>query len=139
MKSGKYRFIDHTADLGFEAFGADFESLLANSAMALFSLLTDMENVAPVTAHTFELSGTCEEILRQWLDGLLLEHNTEDLLFSRFEAEEAESGTIKATAWGEALDAERHTVHTEIKGITYHQFEVTRAQDGWVSRVIVDV
>ena len=37
------------------------------------------------------------------------------------------------------IDSDRHLFHTEIKGITYHQFEVSGDESGWQARIILDV
>ncbi len=40
---------------------------------------------------------------------------------------------------GEKLDLQRHTFHTEIKGVTYHDFKMWQDKGEWHVRVIFDV
>jgi SHS2 domain-containing protein len=40
-----FEIFDHTADIGIIAYGADFEKLFSNAALALFSLITDLESI----------------------------------------------------------------------------------------------
>ncbi len=136
---GSYSLIDHTADLGFEVLAESFPKLMEQSALALFSIITEMDNVREVQNLRVEiLTGTPEDNLRYWLEELLYRFNSTDTLFSNFSVSE-EDDRLVGTASGEVFAKERHTIHTEIKGITYHQFEVTETADGWKARVILDV
>jgi len=56
----------------------------------------------------------------------------------KFEVLIDESG-LKAVAWGEPLEPERHGRSHEVKAITYHELKVERTADGWLAEVIVDI
>ncbi len=60
------------------------------------------------------------------------------VLFSRFEVTLTESG-LKARAWGETLDFDRHQVNHEVKAVTYHGLTVERTAEGWMAEVIFDI
>jgi len=41
---------------------------------------------------------------------------------------------------GEPIDPEKHTIHTEVKAITYHMMNVERKEDGtWEATYVVDL
>ena len=47
---------------------------------------------------------------------------------------------VTARLEGEIVDKSRHTLLTEVKGITYHQLEVKRTpKGGWVANLLLDV
>jgi len=47
---------------------------------------------------------------------------------------------LRATAWGEPIDAARHHVAVEVKGATYTELAVKHRDDGqWVAQCVVDV
>jgi tRNA nucleotidyltransferase (CCA-adding enzyme) len=47
---------------------------------------------------------------------------------------------LNATAWGEAVDAERHQPAVEIKGATYTELKVAQRDHGdWLAQCVVDV
>ncbi len=47
---------------------------------------------------------------------------------------------VTARLEGEIVDKSRHTLLTEVKGITYHQLEVKRAPEGgWMANLLFDV
>ena len=40
-----FEIVNHTADVGIIAYGADIKQAFANAARALFSLITELDNV----------------------------------------------------------------------------------------------
>ena len=42
-----FEIVDHTADVGVRAYGATPEELFANAALGMFSIIGDVERVAP--------------------------------------------------------------------------------------------
>lgn len=138
---GSYSFIDHTADVGIEVRTKDFPSLLEEAAKAMFDVITDISKVKPhVKAQITITRGEDDQTLRDWLEELLHRFYTEDMVFSRFRLSSPDRSTLVCGAWGEVFDPHRHTLHTEIKGITYHQYEVShQSNQGWYARIIFDV
>lgn len=135
-----YTLIDHTADIGVEVRGHDFQDLLTHAGEALFGIITDLTSVQPATRTDIEIvPGENDDMLRAWLDSLLSYFNRRNMLFSRFAVKSARNGGFQGQAWGEVFDPGRHSIHTEIKGITYHQFQVRHTRRGWVARIIIDV
>ena len=48
-------------------------------------------------------------------------------------------GTLRATAYGEAVDIDRHEPAVEIKGATLTALQVSESPDGWRAQCVVDV
>ncbi|MFQ6607546.1 MAG: archease [Fidelibacterota bacterium] len=134
-----YSLIDHTADLGFEAHAYTLPALMEQAAYALYSIITDKANIRKDHHLRVEIPlDTPEENLRYWLEELLFRFNSADYIFTHFSVTE-EGSHLVGIAAGEPFDPERHIIYTEIKGITYHQFEVKETSEGWKARVILDV
>ena len=134
-----FSLIDHTADLGFEVLADSLPKLMEEAAKALFSIIADLDNVKEDKHLRIEMpTDSPEENLRYWLEELLFRFNSADTLFSKFTVSEEDNHFV-GTAGGELFDPKRHTIHTEIKGITYHQFEVSETDDGWRATIILDV
>jgi len=78
-------------------------------------------------------------LFTDWLNALIYEMSTRNLLFSRF-AVDIRDYRLTATAWGEALDRERHHPTVEVKAATYTALLVTQRDDGsWIAQCVVDV
>ena len=53
-----FEILDHTADVGIIAYGADLRQAFANAARALFSLITELDDVAEVVHRDMELTAS---------------------------------------------------------------------------------
>ena len=135
-----FETFDHTADLGLRVRAADLDTLFAEAAAALFSIIVeDPATVVPKQAVSVDLPGDDPEyLLFDWLKTLLYHFDAGHWLFSRFEVRIDATG-LKGTAWGEPLDRSRHELGHEVKAITYHGLRVERTADGYLAEVIVDI
>lgn len=135
-----YETFEHTADLGLHARAPDLDTLFAETAAALFSILVeDPAAVEPRQRVDIQVSGDEREyLLFDWLKELLYRSNAEHLLFRRFEVRVSDAG-LAGAAWGEPFDPARHMLSHEVKAITYHGLKVERTADGWLAEVIVDI
>ncbi|HEV3256461.1 MAG TPA: archease [Gemmataceae bacterium] len=131
---------EHTADLGLRVRAPDLDTLFAEGAQALFSVIVeDLGTVEPRQQLEVKLAGDDRPyLLFDWLNELLFRFDTEHLLFSRFEVH-VHDGGLNGTAWGEPLDRARHALDHEVKAITYHGLRVEETADGWLAEVIVDI
>jgi SHS2 domain-containing protein len=61
------------------------------------------------------------------------------LLFKRYQVA-IHDGSLSATAFGQAVDRQKHQSAVEIKGATFTELRVYQQADGaWVAQCIVDV
>lgn len=136
-----HREIDHTADLGFEVWAADTGTLFVEATRALAELCYDVEAVSAVESRSLEVSGEDpEELLVRWLHEVYLQLEIDGWLTAEVDAVQVGERTVTGTLRGEAHDPERHTVHTEIKAITYHEMEIERGDDALLrTTVVLDV
>ena len=73
------------------------------------------------------------------LSGLLFEMGLRNMVFGRFEVQAVEGG-LKATVWGEPVDAAKHQPAVEVKAATFADLKVERDKSGaWMAQCVVDV
>ncbi|NVL90472.1 MAG: archease [Desulfobacterales bacterium] len=138
--SKKYEFIEHTADLGFKAYGAGLEELFAHAAEALFETLVSLESIKEREERSIEVEADAlDDLMVSWLGELLYLYDTEGLLFKGFQVKQIENNRLEANVRGEILDLARHEIKTEIKAVTYHQLYVKKIGGTWEARVIFDI
>jgi SHS2 domain-containing protein len=140
----RFEWIDHPSDVGFRAHGKDLPKALENAALALFEVMIDTEKVEPKEEVKIEIGAEDEKaLLYDWLEHFLYLHDARDLVLSKFKIEkfsrEGEGLKIKAKAWGEKFDPERHDARTEVKAITYHLMEIKCAPNRCSVQVVVDI
>ena len=135
-----YETFAHTADMGLRVQSRDLNSLYADAARGLFSMLVEnLDQVRPVQQKVYQIAGDEQDyLLLDWLNELLFTFDTERLLLAQFDVHVQPPG-LSATCHGEPLDARRHRMDHEIKAITYHGLKVEQAGDGWLAEVIVDI
>ena len=135
-----YEPIDHTGDLGMRVFGANLNELFAHAAWGLFDLMTDAERIEPRVSRDLTVEGIdLEDLLVRWLGELLYAYDTDRFLSAKVTFQDLEPTLLHATLSGEAFDADRHPIDTEIKAVTYHQIAVERVDTGWQAQVIFDI
>mgnify|MGYP000324199226 FL=1 len=133
-----FEIIEHTADAGIIAYGAGLEEAFANAARAMFSLMADLGSVREEVCCDIQAEAPDREgLLVAWLSELLYVFEVEGTLFSRFEITHLDDTTIKAKAYGEPLDAGRHSLTSGIKAVTYHMLKIEES-DGCRVQVIFD-
>jgi SHS2 domain-containing protein len=140
MMTKKYKFINHTADVGIKVWGESLKSLFENTAYSMFDILTELDKVKVKESLAVEIEGKrTDELLVDWLRNLLYKFNGEGYLLREFNIEEIGKKGLKAKVRGEKLNLSRHTLRTEIKAVTYHGLEVKKTGQGWEAQVIFDV
>ncbi|MDD4307575.1 MAG: archease [Thermoplasmata archaeon] len=125
----RYQLIDHTADILVRTTGRDMNEAFENAAYALFDTMCDASSVEPLTVKKVECeAGDLGQLLVDWLSRLLFLCDVDDMLFSEFEVKII--GTkLTARIKGEAMDAEKHQLKTDVKAITYHMLEVDEGKN----------
>ncbi|MBW1678432.1 MAG: archease [Deltaproteobacteria bacterium] len=138
--SKKYEFIEHTADLGFKAYGASLEELFAHAAEAFFEAVVALEGVKERTERSIEVEADApDDLMVTWLSELLYLFDTERLVFKSFQVKRIENNQLEANARGEILDPARHEIKSVIKAVTYHQLYVKERGGVWEAQVIFDI
>ncbi|HII81597.1 MAG TPA: archease [Methanosarcina sp.] len=140
----KYEYLEHTADIKFQAYGDTLEEVFENAALAMFNVIIDTEKVSGETEREVILtSPDLESLLVDWLSELLYLFEVDEIVFWKFRVKEIkeEKGeySIKALASGENYYPESHPFETEIKAVTYNQLELEKNTGGWKAQVVVDI
>jgi len=109
------------------------------AALALTAVVTDLSKVQPLQPVPVLCQAPSDELLLvEWLNALIYEMAVRKMLFADF-AVEIEAGELRATAYGEPVDLDRHEPAVEIKGATLTALRVTEGADGWRAQCVVDV
>ena len=141
MENKRYSVIDHTADIGIEAYGKDLKELFRNAAFGMFDLMVELKGVGVNKKVAIKLKAPDkEELLVSWLSELLYCFaGPSKVLLKDFMIKKLEEKSVEAEVSGEQLDLSRHQIKMEIKGVTYHQLKIERRNSRWQCRVIFDI
>ena len=134
-----FEIIDHTADVGIIAYGADISRAFANAARALFSLITELDDVEEILHRDIELTAPDEEsLLVAWLNQLIYLFDTENIIFKRFDVTRLNNTQLKARSYGEKVYSSKHRLKTGVKAATYHMLKVDK-DNGCRVQVLFDI
>jgi SHS2 domain-containing protein len=135
----RWKFLEHTADVRLEVYGATMEELFVNAAIGFTSLLACDAHI--VAAAEFEVdleAAEPEELLINWLRELLYQHETSGFVLSEAHLFIMSPRRLKARLVGgtRSPDDERDM---EVKGVTYHGISLEKTDFGYSARVVFDI
>lgn len=142
MKSS-YTFLEHTADVLFQAEAPSLGELFEQCGLALQETQVDQKLVE--SKQKTIISGEnkdVESLLFDFLDDLVFYKDSEQLVFNKFKIKIKEKNGVyhmTCDAFGEKLDIKKHNPKVDIKAITMHMFEVKKTKNGWWAQVLVDI
>ena len=135
-----FEIVDHTADVGIIAYGADVKELFSNAALALFNLITEPQNVEERVSLDLAVEGEgSEDLLVAWLNELIYLFDVKHVLFNRFDIDSLTQTELRATCYGERFDPAKHEIRTGVKAATYHMLKLDTNGDGYKAQVIFDI
>jgi SHS2 domain-containing protein len=138
--AGGFTLLEHTADVGIVATGASLAEALAWVARGMFSVIADLDSVAP--REGLDVSVTSADpsaLVVDWLNELLYRYEAEGFLPREFHVTVDETNaSLQARCLGERVDPERHRILTSVKAATYHDLKLSHNGDYHI-QVILDV
>lgn len=141
-----YRFLEDiaVADVAFEAEGKTLAELFSNAALAVTNtMVKDVNSVEQDVVKNLTLEARDPEmLLHRFLQELVFYKDAELLLFSRYDldiGEEKGIWRLKASVYGEELNQKKHQLVADVKAVSFHNFKLRKAGEGWRAEVILDV
>jgi len=135
-----YELIDHTADVGVKAYGANLSEAFEHAAKAMFDIVTDNSEIENTGQYEIILEAPdLEQLLVDWLSELLFLNSANNLVFGFFKVElDEKKKQLNARVFGEKFDLSKHKIGMEIKAVTYHMLEVKKKKPYHV-QVLFDI
>ncbi|MBU1703868.1 MAG: archease [Nanoarchaeota archaeon] len=122
----------------FEAYGKDLKELFQNAAEALCSVICKLKKVKPKKEEEFIIKGdTLENLMINWLQGLIAIVDTEEMFFSEFIIEEIDETHVKAKLKGEPIRPELG--ETVVKAVTNYEYKLEKTKEGYKVKVSLDI
>ncbi len=139
----KYKFLDHTADVMFEAQGRNLNEVFENAALAVFDVQSDLKKIMPKAKKKIKLKNeSIGDLLFDFLEELIYLKDAKYLLFGKFSVKIKNfkgKYFLDAVACGEKINPKKHGLKTDVKAITLHEFFLKKVKNGWKCRVLLDI
>ncbi len=146
MANAKFRYLSHTADIEFLAYGKDTKSAIENAALALLSIMLDVRKIKAARAKTssiriVEHAETIENLVWFVLQDVLSKRASEYLNAYAFEVDRLIKSGSKFKLSGRLLHKNLEGDHTilDVKAVTPHDLKVFKTKTGCSITVTVDV
>jgi SHS2 domain-containing protein len=140
----KYKFLEHTADVKFQAFGNSIAELFENSAMALKESICGRIKVKDKIRKRFvierpskNLTVDYEKMLYRFLEEFLYLLDAEDFLLSGAKVGIINTTRLEVTAFGDT--ASDYNFTNPVKAVTYNEMFVKKKTNRWTAQVVLDV
>jgi len=138
----KFKFLEHTADIKFQAFGRSMEEAFKNSALATSNTVYD-GNVEKILTNEIKIQGTDKEnLLYNFLDEIIFLIDAEKFLVSEvrdLKIKKLENDEFELTAALVGDSSEKYEIREHIKSVTYHEMFVREEEGKWIAQVVLDV
>ena len=135
-----FEILEHTADAGVLARGQTLAEAFEHAAQGMFSIMVNLDGVRELEQRSIAVEGhDWHSLLVAWLSELLYYSDVDGLLFRRFEIEDFRPYALRAVAFGEQVDRQRHELGTGVKAITRHMLEVEEGPEGCRVQMLLDI
>jgi SHS2 domain-containing protein len=146
MRSRKFEYLPHTADIMFAAYGKDLGELIENSALALLNVMIDTKKVRkaakPIRNLTIkERADTMENLVWYVLQDMLTKIDGKSLCAFEFKVKSLseKKGNLFMAGALRYKGAGASCFLTEVKAVTPSGMNVRKTKKGYEIRVILDV
>ncbi len=134
----KYKFLPHTADIKFQAYGKTLGESFENSALAMFNAMYK-EKIKSKIKKTVKVKGKdFESLLYNFLESLLILLDSKNFFLSKAKVK-INKEKLELTAELEGDNARDYSIGLDVKAITYNNMFVKKEKGKWVCQVVVDV
>ena len=136
----KFKFLEHTADIKFQAFGNSLEKAFENSALALKESITEKIKIKPLIEKNINIKGEdLPSLLYNFLEEFLFLLDSESFLFSKIQEIKIDQKNLilKAIVLGDK--AENYDFSNNVKAITYNDIFVKKQGKEWIAQIVIDV
>src|SRR5574342_459065 len=118
----RYRLTPRQSELAVRVSGSSQADLFANSAFALFDVMTDMEKVDIKDRLSLEVEGADrDDLMVNWMRELLYLYQGSGYLLKEFQIKEVKENYARGEVSGEKFDPDRHEIQREIRSVLYDQ------------------
>jgi len=138
----KYRFLEHTADAKFQAYGATLEEAFAHAALATVTLMWDWKKIENKIERKVDVEGKdLKQLLVSFLEEILYLLDSKNFLTGVAEKVSVKQNgnryVLKALFKGDIF-SDKYEIYGEVKAITYNEMKI-EDRNGFMVQVVVDL
>ena len=146
MRKTSFRYIPHTADVSFMAYGPTLKGAIESAAHAMLNLMFDLKRLnkdkGKIRTSAILVSAPSDEQLVWFtLQEIASKVDEKGLKAYRFEVSEIKKARQGAKLRGRIFhkDAKEYMALMDVKAVTPHNLAVKKIRGRWGIRVVLDV
>lgn len=134
----KYKFLPHTADVKFQAYGKSLEEAFINSAAALKETISGKIKVKARIGRKIKVKGKDNEaLLYNFLEEFLYLLDSQRFLLSKVKKIKINDGKLICEVLGDKASSYKFT--NDVKAVTYNEMFVKKEKGRFIIQVVLDV
>lgn len=138
----RYKFLQHTADAKFQAFGTTIEEAFANAALATASLMWDWGKVSKRRQYPVKIEARdLKQLLVNFLEEIIYLLDSKMFLLASAEKIRIEKKEnrffLKALFRGDKY-SDKYKIYRDVKAVTYNEMEIAN-NDHFTIQAVVDI
>ena len=114
----RYKYLDHTADVKFQAFGKSIEEAFSNSAYAMIRIICREKVRENLTKEMMIKGIDRKSLLYRFLDEILYLLNAKNFLLSRIKEIKIRGNILSAVLLGDNM--KNYKLGLDVKSVTYN-------------------
>jgi SHS2 domain-containing protein len=135
----RYRVTKRQSELAVRVTGNSQSDLFANSAFALFDVMTEIEAIEIQERLPLEVEGTDrDDLMINWMRELLYLYQGSGYLLKEFQIHEVKDTMVKAEVCGEKINPDRHEIKQEIAAVAYQHGRIEKTGNQWIAQLIFE-
>lgn len=132
----KYKFLPHTADVKFRAFGKSLEEAFSNAALAMFHVMINPKEVKPKIKKNISVEGRdLKALLYNFLEELLVLLDVDNFLLNNVEKIKIKDKKLNAVIVGDKIG--KYVTKGDVKAVTFNDMKIK--EKPYMVQVVVDV
>ena len=138
----RFKFLEHTADVKFRAFGKTLEETFANSALAMFNSMFNGKIKEKIKERIKVNGKDLESLQYNFLEELLILFDSKEFFLAKvknIKINQYKNKEYKLEAEVSGDKAENYKLIHDVKAVTYNEMFIKKEKDNYVAQVVVDV
>lgn len=135
----KFKFLEHTADIKFQAYGKTIEEAFKNSTLAMAKAMYEGKINSKKTVKIKVKGKDFESLLYNFLEELIILMDSKGFFVADIKKIKINKEKLNLEAEVSGDHAKNYKVSLDVKAITYNEMFVRKEKDKWVCQVVLDV
>lgn len=135
----RFIFLEHTADIKFQAFGKTLEEAFKNCVLATGKSICD-EKIKKKTVKKIKVKGNDNEsLLYNFLDEIVYLFDADNFIVADLKKIKIDKKEFKLEAELIGDTAKNYEIKEHIKSVTYSEMFVRKEKGRWIAQVVLDI